>query len=107
MRVKLRCIMNKIFLFPLRRFSTRPSATYLSAAEVKTRVLDILQSFPSSPKVIGDNAHFVADLGFDSLLRRDVTSKLESEFCVSLSKGANIVDVQSAIQYFSTHPKAR
>ena len=94
--------------FPSSRFSTIPSAGYLPAAEVRDRIFNVVKTIPSAPENLSEFDHFVANFGFDSLIRKNLNEKLMTEFCVSNTKAPqNFLSVPEAIKYFSTHPKAR
>ena len=93
----------------LRSFSTVPAAAYLPTAQVTERIINIVKTVRSAPRTVEISHHFVADMGFDSLIRKELTTKLEEEFCVSLTaKDADsLLSVKAAVDYFSAHPKAR
>mmetsp|Transcript_7451 Transcript_7451/g.7673 ORF Transcript_7451/g.7673 Transcript_7451/m.7673 type:complete len:102 (-) Transcript_7451:210-515(-) len=101
--------MNRAVAFSIRRFSSVPPQAFLPVSDIRSRVLETLQSIPSSSKAATENSHLVADLGFDSLLRKEFVMKLEAEFCVSIpaTKATSILSIPDAIQFFSQHPKAR
>jgi hypothetical protein len=93
---------------PSSRFSTIPEAGYLPAAEVRDRIFNIVRTIPSAPEKLSEFDHFVANFGFDSLIRKSLNEKLMSEFCVANTKAPqNFLSVPEAIKYFTTHPKAR
>ena len=111
----------------MRRFLSVPARCYLPREVVAERVSAVLssssstsQSFANNPMLSGsvfqhpqnilpDRVHFVADLELDSLKRKVVVKRLADEFCVALppSAAGSIMDVGAAVDYFSTHPKAR
>lgn len=85
-----------------------PAAGYLPRAEVTQRILNVVKSFPSAPTTVSENDHFVADLGFDSILRKGLNEKLMVEFCVShVKESPRFLSVPDAVSYFSTHSRAR
>lgn len=91
-----------------RTLSSMPAAGYLPKAEVAQRILDVVKSYPSAPATLSENDHFVADLGFDSILRKSLNEKLLVEFCVShVKESPRFLSIPDAVSYFSTHPKAR
>lgn len=93
-----------------RQFSAVPAGSYLSVEEVTTRVLDVAKSMKHCPtNVLSANSHFASDLGFDSLLRMDLNKRLAAEFCVKIEPKLldTFVSIDAAVNYFSTHPKAR
>ena len=92
-----------------RRFSTLPARCFLPKNVVESRVIDVIKSLRLKPENVPGNAHFVATLQFDTLQRKELLFKLGDEFCVEIpaSKLGTINCVPSAVEYFSTHSKAR
>lgn len=91
-----------------KKFSTVPSAAFLPSNEVRQRVLQVVSTIRSTPASLSESDHFVADLGFDSIVRKSLNAKLMEEFCITPSKGdAAFLSVPDAISFFSQHPKAR
>jgi hypothetical protein len=91
-----------------RSLSSMPTAGYLPKTEVAQRILEIVKSYPSAPATVSENDHFVADLGFDSILRKSLNEKLMVEFCVShVKESPRFLSIPDAVSYFSAHPKAR
>jgi acyl carrier protein len=95
----------------VKTFSTNvsaPAGSFLSKAEVTDRVLRVVKSIRSVPPTIGAEASF-ASLGLDSLVRKELWSKFEDEFCVEVPpKDADtFVSVEGVSKYFASHPKAR
>ena len=82
--------------------------TFLAVDEVTPRVLDVMRSIKSVPPTVAPE-HSFAELGFDSLIRKDFWMKLEDEFCVEISsKDANAFKSASdAVSFITKHPKAR
>lgn len=91
----------------VRKFSTLPAGSYLPHDDVKQRVLNVVKSFKSAPPEIPDDAHFVVDLKFDSLLRKDLVIKLQKEFCVPALNPDTILSVESATKEFASNPRSR
>lgn len=86
-----------------------PAGSYLSKAEVTDRVLNVVKTIRSVPPTITADASF-STLGFDSLIRKELLTKFEDEFCVEVpAKDADtlFVSVEGVSKYFSSHPKAR
>lgn len=102
-------VSRKIVAVHTKRSLAVPAGSYLPADDVTNRVLNVVKSIKSTPRTISVESHFTVDLGFDSLLRKDVLSKLEEEFCVPVPAPTadSILSVHSAVKYFSSHPKAR
>jgi acyl carrier protein len=91
-----------------RGMSTLPKACFLSEDAVRERVKCVVGNMRSAPENVADDAHFVSDLKFDSLHRKELTGKLENEFCVRMPKDAKeLLSVGDATKFFATHPKAR
>lgn len=67
--------------------STVPAACYLPVSDVTARVMSIVRSTRAVPESMTDDAHFVADLQFDSLIRQNVNVLLMDEFCITGKKG--------------------
>ncbi len=66
-------------------------------------------SLQYAPSAISPETLFVSELKFDSQVRRDLTQQLAAEFCVALPDATadSIINIQTAVDYFSSHPKAR
>lgn len=92
-----------------RFFSTVNPASCLSREAVQARVGTVLTSYSIQPTSIRNGDHFVATLGFDRVTVKKIVQSLSSEFCVDVpySEANKIVSIDSAIDYFATHPKAR
>lgn len=93
-------------------FSTASDVYALSLLpkeEVTTRVLKTVRSVKFAPQNASEKSYLVADLGFDSFLRKDFVEKLSEEFAVPIPSevASNIVSVKDAIEYIATLPKAR
>lgn len=83
---------------------------FLDRAEVADRVLKVVKSFEKvDPKAVSDKAHFVEDLGLDSLDTVEVVMAFEEEFCVEVpdAEAEKILTVEDAINFFSSHPQAK
>lgn len=82
--------------------------TFLPAEDVSERVLNVLKSIKSVPPTVDANQTF-AELGFDSLLKKDFWTKLEDEFCVEIAEkdAAGFKSATDASTFIGKHPKAR
>lgn len=92
-----------------RALSTVPSGAFLPASEVTTRVINVVKSTSRScPEDLSDDANFT-QLGFDSLIRKELWSNLEEEFCVQVpsNDAESFLSIASVSKYFASHPKAR
>ncbi len=95
---------------PFRSLSTIPSAAFFSEEEIAPRVLSVIRSIRSCPDTVTLTAAYAADLGFDSLDRKDLAGKFSDEFRVPLStEDADLIltSVGATIKFFASHPKAR
>ena len=88
--------------------TTVPSKCFIPKQEVSERVVNVVVNMGISHAEIS-NGHFTANLQLDSLKRKELIGKLGEEFCVAIhpSTSSNLMSVESAIDYFSSHPKAR
>mmetsp|Transcript_28198 Transcript_28198/g.38794 ORF Transcript_28198/g.38794 Transcript_28198/m.38794 type:complete len:113 (+) Transcript_28198:39-377(+) len=95
------------------RFSTVsasvPTGSFLEKEEVVKRVLDVALSVKGFPDDAKTDSLFVADLKFDSFQRKELNDKLADEFCVVLPNEIHdhFINIDSAVKYFTSHPKAR
>eukprot|EP01031_Cornospumella_fuschlensis_P036877 gene36877-44738_t len=92
-----------------RCLSTTFQGALLPRAEVEARVLAVLKSMPAVPPTVSANATFSSDLELDSLHRKELVEKLGREFCVAVPAevGNGFVSVQTAVDFFAKHPKAK
>ncbi|KAI8985232.1 acyl carrier-like protein [Pilobolus umbonatus] len=80
------------------------SAGGLSHADIETRVLDILRGFDKiDPTKITTDAHFIKDLGLDSLDTVEIVMAIEEEFSIDVSDNDTdaIKTAKQAIEYIS------
>ena len=82
---------------------------FLDRKVVEERVITVVKSMPSAPPSINPTARFAADLKFDSFHRKDLFERLSKEFCVNVPSeiADGFVSVESAVNFFAKHPKAR
>ncbi len=104
------------FAAGLRTFSDKAAASsniyagaFLDAEVVHNRVIDAIKTIKYAPEKIDMNSRFVADMGFDSILRKNLITVLEDEFAVKVpaAQSDDFVTVRNVVDYFSSHPKAR
>lgn len=102
-------LKQSILKMSVRTMSSLPAGTFLPVSQVTERVLNVVRLIPSCPESLDTSSYFVKDLGFDSLQRRELNKLLGEEFCVKLDgKITNgFISVESAVDYFAAHPKAR
>lgn len=89
--------------------SSAPQGSFLTAADVTARVLNVVKTIRSVPPTVSADAKF-AELGFDSMIRKELWTKFEDEFCVEVppqDAERAFVSVADVSKYFSSHPKAR
>eukprot|EP00276_Gloeochaete_wittrockiana_P010000 CAMPEP_0184664286 /NCGR_PEP_ID=MMETSP0308-20130426/52044_1 /TAXON_ID=38269 /ORGANISM="Gloeochaete witrockiana, Strain SAG 46.84" /LENGTH=124 /DNA_ID=CAMNT_0027107565 /DNA_START=60 /DNA_END=431 /DNA_ORIENTATION=+ len=82
----------------------------LSRDETLSRVLGVLRSFEKvDANKLSENAHFVNDLGLDSLDAVEVVMAIEDEFAVEIPDEAadKILSVGEALTYILTSPHAK
>ncbi|KAI9318978.1 acyl carrier protein-like protein [Dichotomocladium elegans] len=94
---------------------TVPQARFYSAgaglthADIESRVLDILRGFDKVDQAkISVDAHFVNDLGLDSLDTVEVVMAVEEEFSVEIpdKEADEIKSVKQAVEYISKRSDA-
>jgi acyl carrier protein len=93
----------------VRNFSAQPFAgSLLPVDHVTDRVVKVVKTVKFAPPTVNPNTQF-SDLEFDSLLRQDLNEKLAAEFCVKVPQevAEGFTSVAAAVNYFSSHPKAR
>ena len=90
-----------------RSLSSVPGS-FLATEDVSERVLNVLKSIKSVPPTV-ETGHSFAELGFDSLIKKDFWTKLEDEFCVEISEkdATSFKSGADASAFISKHPKAR
>lgn len=68
---------------------------------MKQRIITILKNFGVEESAITEDAHFIKDLGFDSLDTVDLMMQLEQEFVISIPDEdyAKITNIRSLMAY--------
>ncbi|GAB3176021.1 acyl carrier protein [Telluribacter humicola] len=68
---------------------------------MKQRIITILKNFGVEESAITEDAHFIKDLGFDSLDTVDLMMQLEQEFVISIPDEdyAKITNIRSLMSY--------
>jgi len=77
---------------------------------VTDRVLSLMKNFEKvDPAKVTPAAHFVNDLGLDSLDAVEVCMALEEEFVVTIpdADAEKILSVEDAVTFISQHPRAK
>lgn len=87
----------------------RPARCYLPRDVVQTRVLDVVRTATKQSPYVSTSSHFTADLKLDSLQRKELLTSIEQEFCIRIPPTLydSISSVENAVDYISTHTKAR
>ncbi|HEV7347914.1 acyl carrier protein [Telluribacter sp.] len=72
---------------------------------MKQRIITILKNFGVEGSAITEEAHFIKDLGFDSLDTVDLMMQLEQEFAISIPDEdyAKITNMRSLLSYLEEH----
>ncbi len=68
---------------------------------MKERIVSILKNFGVSENAITDDAHFIKDLGFDSLDTVDLMMQVEQEFSVMIPDVdySKITNISNLVHY--------
>ena len=110
-RTRVHYIKTPRMFRTVRTMATMPQVGFLSKPEVLCRVLGVVSSFRNAPptSTIAENASFTTDLGFDCMRKEELVGKLEKDFCVPFPAGKadSYSSVDSVVEYFSQHPKAK
>mmetsp|Transcript_30920 Transcript_30920/g.52291 ORF Transcript_30920/g.52291 Transcript_30920/m.52291 type:complete len:117 (+) Transcript_30920:53-403(+) len=93
----------------LARFSSVPPGAFLPVEEVTDRVLSVVKSMPLCPETVTPDMGFGSDLGFDSMIRKELNDKIATEFCLTIGDDAKatFATPASVISFVSASPKAR
>jgi len=78
--------------------------------EVTERVLDVLRNYEKVDATkVNKTAHFMKDLGLDSLDAVEVVMALEDEFCIEIpdESADNIASVPDAVSFLVNHPQTK
>lgn len=85
-------------------------SSFLDRSEVEDRVLQVVKAFPKidDAKVKSD-AHFMNDLGLDSLDTVELVMAFEDEFALEIpdEDSEKIFTPQDAVTYIAAHPMAK
>lgn len=92
-------------------FRSRARLGYLlHIAEVTDRVITVLKNFEKvDPVKVTPEAHFVNDLGLDSLDAVEIVMALEEEFVIEIpdAESEKILTTKDAIEFIVSHPQAK
>jgi len=84
--------------------------TFLDKKEVAERVVAVLKGFEKvDASKVTATAHFVNDLGLDSLDAVEVCMALEEEFVITIpdAEAEKILSAEDAIAFIAAHPNAK
>lgn len=85
-------------------------SSFLPRADVEERVLEVVKKFPKiDPEKVHTKAHFIQDLGLDSLDTVEMVMAFEDEFTIEISDedSEKIFTPEDAISYIVSHPMAK
>ncbi len=91
------------------RFTTH-AVNFLNKADVQERVLTVIKASEKvDQKKVTPTAHFINDLGLDSLDTTELVMAMEEEFCIEIpdneaERMSSCIDV---VEYVSGHPQAK
>eukprot|EP01097_Dermamoeba_algensis_P010153 TRINITY_DN739_c0_g1_i1.p1 TRINITY_DN739_c0_g1~~TRINITY_DN739_c0_g1_i1.p1 ORF type:complete len:153 (+),score=36.93 TRINITY_DN739_c0_g1_i1:104-562(+) len=106
---------------PLQRYPlTRPTpilsrafgaaAAHPTPEQVGQRVVEVVKRFEKvNPAAVNPNAHFINDLGLDSLDCVELVMAFEDEFAIEIpdAEAEKIVSIPDAVTYLSTNPNIK
>jgi NADH dehydrogenase (ubiquinone) 1 alpha/beta subcomplex 1 len=90
-----------------RTYSSIPALTEPAALE---RVLKVIKGFHKiNPEQVSSKAHFINDLGLDSLDTVELVLAMEDEFCIEIpeTEADKIQTAEDAVAYILTNPGAK
>eukprot|EP00292_Cryptomonas_paramecium_P032322 CAMPEP_0113697596 /NCGR_PEP_ID=MMETSP0038_2-20120614/22223_1 /TAXON_ID=2898 /ORGANISM="Cryptomonas paramecium" /LENGTH=90 /DNA_ID=CAMNT_0000620627 /DNA_START=122 /DNA_END=394 /DNA_ORIENTATION=+ /assembly_acc=CAM_ASM_000170 len=90
----------------MRRFAS----SGLSKEDVSARVLSVVKNFQNVDAAkVTPAAHFIKDLGLDSLDTVEIVLAIEDEFAIEIpdAEAEKIFTVAAAVDYISHHPQAK
>lgn len=91
----------------VRAFGGKTDA-FLNRDEVAERVMKVVKSFEKvDPKKVSLKAHFLNDLGLDSLDTVELVMAFEEEFVLNIpdDQAEKLLTVEEAINFFVAHPQ--
>ena len=83
---------------------------FLDQGEVTDRIVNVVSEFDKvSADAVTNTAHFVNDLGLDSLDAVEVVMAIEEEFAVEIpdDQAEKILSISDAVEFISAHPQAK
>ncbi|CAN6995673.1 unnamed protein product [Brassica oleracea var. botrytis] len=97
------------FTVLLRRFSEEVRGSFLEKSDVTDRVITVVKNFQRvDPSKVTPKAHFLNDLGLDSLDSVEIVMALEEEFKFEIpdNEADKILSVNQAVDFIASHPQA-
>mmetsp|Transcript_19584 Transcript_19584/g.34866 ORF Transcript_19584/g.34866 Transcript_19584/m.34866 type:complete len:140 (+) Transcript_19584:133-552(+) len=86
------------------------ASTFLPEAEVAERVINVVKGFDKvDQSKLTEKAHFINDLGLDSLDTVEVIMAVEEEFVIEIpdDMAEKLLTVEDAVKFVSQHPQAQ
>jgi len=83
---------------------------FLDRADTEKRVMECVKNFQKVPvDKVQPSAHFINDLGLDSLDQVEVVMAFEQEFLIDIpdNEAEKILTIDGAVEYCANHPQAR
>jgi NADH dehydrogenase (ubiquinone) 1 alpha/beta subcomplex 1 len=93
-----------------RWFGGAHASTFLPVGEVQERVMTVLKGFDKvDAGKVSPKAHFINDLGLDSLDTVEVVMAIEEEFVIEIpdDMAEKLLTVEDAVKFVSQHPQAK
>lgn len=86
-----------------------PPGSFLPLDECTSRVMQALKTVPAMPQEATAGQLFAAELGFDSLMRRELVQKAAAEFCLEIpaADADKFFNGEAIAAYVAASPKAR
>mmetsp|Transcript_7276 Transcript_7276/g.16131 ORF Transcript_7276/g.16131 Transcript_7276/m.16131 type:complete len:140 (-) Transcript_7276:83-502(-) len=103
-------VAQKQFSVGFSRCFSAEAGSFLARDEVQTRVIAVISGFDKVDEAkVNPAAHFMNDLGLDSLDTVELVMAIEEEFGLEIpdAEAEKIVTCEDAIQYVATHPNAK
>mmetsp|Transcript_18289 Transcript_18289/g.42989 ORF Transcript_18289/g.42989 Transcript_18289/m.42989 type:complete len:128 (+) Transcript_18289:44-427(+) len=94
----------------LSRFLSAEAASFLDRDVVTSRVLEVVKGYGKvDPNKVSPSAHFMNDLGLDSLDSVELVMAFEEEFALEIpdAEAEKIMTCTDAIEYVAAHPNAK
>jgi len=86
------------------------ASSFLDEAETRDRVIEVLKGFDKiDAGKVTPEAHFINDLGLDSLDAVELVMSIEEEFAIEIpdDQAEKILSVNDAVKFLIAHPHAK